>query len=312
MWEKMREEGIPYPSITDAEMAELFSFIYFIRYVDEPGDPKEGKALLSNRGCTRCHSILGKGGTIGPDLTRWGVYVNPIVWAQQMWEHAPQMQKAMKKQGMSWPNLNAMDLINLVAYIQSIGGKIQEEHHLNPGSPERGRELFSQKGCRECHMVEGQGQHEAPDFGRIEFPRTLAGMAALMWNHSPDMMEMMKVRNVPRKAIQPQEMADILSYLFAYRYFDPPGDPSQGKTVFEDKNCVICHTIGAGGRDGSIGPNLGRLQSITTIKVTQSIWNHGPQMMQKMRDYGFSWPVLKGTDINDMVAYLQSVNLQAK
>jgi len=310
MWEKMQEEGIPYPLISPQEMAELFSFLYFIRYVDEPGDPSQGKTLLSTKGCTTCHSILGKGGKIGPDLTRWGVYTNPIVWSQQMWQHAPQMEQEMKKKGMSWPQLNAADMANLVAYIQSIGGKIQLEHHLEPGSPVRGRELFSAKGCKECHTIEGVGQKIGSDFGSIEFPRTLGGMAALMWNHSPDMMKMMKIRNIPREDINPQEMADILSYLFAYRYFDKPGDLSKGKKLFEEKNCVICHTVGRGGRAGTIGPNLGRISKMTTITFTHSIWNHGPDMMQKMRDNGFSWPVLKGSDLMDMVVYLQSANIK--
>ncbi len=310
MWEKMQQEGLRYPEITDQEMAELFSFLYFIRYVDEPGDPVAGKNLLSNKGCIRCHSILGKGGKIGPDLTRWGVYINPIVWAQKMWQHAPRMEKEMKRKDMAWPKLNAKDMINLVAYIQSIGGKIREEYHLEPGSPERGRGLFKIKGCGDCHSVRGRGENIGPDFGKIKFPRTLAGMATLMWNHSPTMMKMMKIRNIPRKDINPQEMADILAYLFAIRYFDPPGDPVKGEKVFEAKNCVICHAVGRGGREGTIGPNLGRLHQVSIIKVTESIWNHGPTMMQKMRDYGFSWPVLKGTDLNDLVAFLKTSKIK--
>jgi len=310
MWEKMREESIRYESINKKEMGDLFSFLYFIRYVDEPGDPVQGKSLLATKNCTTCHSILGKGGSIGPDLTRWGVYINPIVWAQKMWVHAPRMEEEMQKKKMAWPILNAKDMVNLVAYIQSIGGKIQEEHHLEPGSPVEGRKLFKEKACIECHAVEGAGRHVGPDFGKIEFPRTLAGMAALMWNHSPEMMRMMKVRRIPRKDINPQEMADLIAYLFAVRYFDPPGDPSRGEKTFEEKNCVICHTVGSGGRAGTIGPNLGRLSKTSVITLTQSIWNHGPQMMKKMRDYGFSWPVLHGSDINDIVSYLQSVNVK--
>jgi mono/diheme cytochrome c family protein len=223
-----------------------------------------------------------------------------------MWDHAPQMQEEMKKKGMAWPNLNASEMVDLVAYIHSIGGKIQEEHHLEPGNPLSGKKLFRSKGCIECHSIEGEGAHAAPDFGKIEFPRTLAGMAALMWNHSPDMMRMMKMRHIPRQNIAPQEMADILAYLFAVRFFDPPGDAMRGAKIFEDKNCVICHTVGSGGRSGSIGPNLGRLKNISIINVTNAIWNHGPAMMERMREYGFSWPVLADSDLNDIVAYLES------
>jgi putative heme-binding domain-containing protein len=37
-----------------------------------PGDPAKGKALYAKGECSRCHAILGQGGTLGPDLTEVG------------------------------------------------------------------------------------------------------------------------------------------------------------------------------------------------------------------------------------------------
>ena len=80
-------------------MVDLFAFLYFIRYMDEPGDAMKGKILLEMKGCIKCHPV--KEGAKG-DLSRWGMYVNPILWAQMMWNHFPQMEKEMKKKGLPW------------------------------------------------------------------------------------------------------------------------------------------------------------------------------------------------------------------
>jgi len=37
-----------------------------------PGDPKSGEALYNSSGCPTCHMIAGRGGSIGPELSRIG------------------------------------------------------------------------------------------------------------------------------------------------------------------------------------------------------------------------------------------------
>ncbi len=36
---------------------QLFAFLLFIRYAEEPGDATEGKSLLAKHKCDTCHSI---------------------------------------------------------------------------------------------------------------------------------------------------------------------------------------------------------------------------------------------------------------
>jgi len=64
-------EEDPLKRIEKKEMADLFAFLYFIRYMDEPGDAEKGKRLLGTKGCTQCHAV--KEETRG-DLSYWGVY----------------------------------------------------------------------------------------------------------------------------------------------------------------------------------------------------------------------------------------------
>src|SRR5512143_68886 len=118
MWEKMEEGGIHLTPISPEEMSHLFAFLLFIRYADEPGDPAEGKGLLSKHKCDTCHAIDARGGTVGPDLAKWARFVNPVVWAQKMWKHALEMKERMIAMGIAWPQFNGQDLNNIVAYIR--------------------------------------------------------------------------------------------------------------------------------------------------------------------------------------------------
>ncbi|MGB9629334.1 MAG: c-type cytochrome, partial [Thermodesulfobacteriota bacterium] len=57
MWAKMPVQKIPYQKIDKKEMADLFTFLYFIRYMDEPGSPSRGEKLIQTKGCIKCHSL---------------------------------------------------------------------------------------------------------------------------------------------------------------------------------------------------------------------------------------------------------------
>ena len=182
MHARMEEEGLVTPSLTLDEMADLFAFLYFVISLDEPGDPELGRALLQQKSCALCHSVQGVGGKVGPDLTKWGNYVNPIVWAQRMWVNAPTMERKMRARGLKWPELTGDDMIHIIAYVRS-ATTTGERGYLAPGSPGRGRDLFVAKSCSSCHAMRG-GEGRGPDLGRVDMPRTLSQTAFLMWNHS--------------------------------------------------------------------------------------------------------------------------------
>ena len=141
MWGRMAARKIPLQKMEKKEMADLFAFLYFIRYMDEPGDPQKGKLLMETKACIKCHTV--KEGTKG-DLSRWGMYTNPIVWAQMMWNHAPQMEQEMKKKGLSRVEFKGKEMIDLIAYIRSINPKA-EKAYLSPGDPQSGEKLFTTK-----------------------------------------------------------------------------------------------------------------------------------------------------------------------
>jgi cytochrome c len=155
--------------------------------MDEPGDPQKGKKLMEMKACDQCHTV--KEGARG-DLGRWGMYTNPILWAQMMWNHTPQMEQEMRKKGLLRVEFKGNEMVDLIAHIRSISSK-GEKMYLSPGDPQSGDKLFSQKGCVQCHFPKGD-----LDLSRKkDFPRTLAQLAGAMWNHSYEMWKRWRKSN---------------------------------------------------------------------------------------------------------------------
>jgi cytochrome c2 len=291
MWGMMVARKIPLQKINQKEMADLFAFLYFIRYIEEPGDALKGKILMETKGCVKCHAV--KEGTRG-DLGRWGMYVNPILWAQMMWNHFPQMEDQMKKKGSPWVEFKGKEMVDLIAYVRSLSPDV-EKIYLSPGDPKSGARLFTQKGCVKCHAP-GSGL----DLGkRKDFPRTLAQFAGMMWNHSPAMWKSMGEKGISREELSSQEMADLTAYLFSTRYFDEPGDPERGKAAFLKKQCNLCHAKGA--KTGNLSALKGQ---ISPIFMAQTMWNHGPEMLERMRKTKMSWQKIDGREMVDLMEYL--------
>jgi cytochrome c551/c552 len=291
MWGRMAGKNIPLQKISQKEMSDLFAFLYFIRYMDEPGDSKKGKALIENKGCIKCHRV--KEGA-REDLPRWGMFVNPIVWAQMMWNHGPQMEQEMKKKGIPFMEFKGNEMLDLIAYIRSLNPNV-EKVYLSPGDPQSGERLFTQKGCAQCHSPGG-----GMDLSRIrEFPKTLAQFAGMMWNHTPKMWKEMKEKGIEKPNLSSEAMSDIVAYLFSTRYFDEAGSPERGKAVFVKKQCQLCHAKGT--KMASLSHLKGQ---ISPILMAQTMWNHGPAMLERMRKAKVPWQKIDGKEMVDLMEYL--------
>jgi len=291
MWGRMLAKKIPLGKINTKEMADVFAFLYFIRYMDEPGSPEKGKQLMETKGCIKCHTF--KEG-LKEDLIKWSMYVNPIVWAQMMWNHTPQMEQEMKKKGLPRMGFQGNEMVDLIAYIRSLSTQV-EKVYLQPGDPQTGKTLFSQKGCLLCHAPQG----ELDLAKKKDFPRTIAQVGGMMWNHSSEMSLKMKEKGMDRPTLSPYEMSDIIAYLFSTRYFDEPGVSEWGKTVFAKKQCNLCHTKGA--KTGDLSQLKGQ---ISPIFMARTLWNHGPEMLEKMRKVKVPWHKIDGKEMVDLMEYL--------
>lgn len=174
-----------------------------------------------------------------------------------------------------------------------------------PTSPWSGQEVFQNKGCANCHAVHGSGGHEGPDLGEKRFYGTRLKLAALMWNHLPEMIERMQKRNYEFPRLSANEMEALVTYLCYQRYAADEGKARLGRRLLEDKKCVVCHKFG--GEGGDVGPDFcSSDEYFSPLKMVTSMWNHGPDMMPYFEEQGIKRPEFKRNEIIDLAAGIRS------
>ncbi|MFQ6093880.1 MAG: c-type cytochrome [bacterium] len=304
---KMREVNLSRPTFSGREMNELIAYLYYLRYLGEPGNVAQGEKLLSEKGCLMCHSVGGRGGTSGPSLDTMKRYVSPLYLAQAMWNHGPEMERRMRRLGIKRPRFEGREMVDLAAYIRAASIEAPGQMvYLAPGDPKEGEKLFSEKGCVACHAVYGQGGRSGPDLGTAELSQGVTEIAGIMWNHGPQMWRTMEKTDVPRPRFTGKEMADVIAYLYFLKFIDEAGDPKVGQELFSGKGCITCHAIK--GKGGQVGLDLAESEKVSSpIEMTEIMWNHAPLMEQMMEERHLSWPQFKGRDMANLYAYLQSL-----
>jgi hypothetical protein len=90
--------------------------------VADIGDAALGRALFVSKGCSDCHSYLGKGGSDAPalDFMRGHLSANEIAnMSGRIWDHLPQMLPHFKEEGIPVPTFGGDQMANLIAYLHS-------------------------------------------------------------------------------------------------------------------------------------------------------------------------------------------------
>jgi hypothetical protein len=120
IWTRMQRVGVARPVFSGNEMADIVSFLYFLRYADGPGDPVTGKRLFSIKGCGQCHSSA-------LDLSRSAALASPISLMAAMWNHAPEMEEQIQRRGIAWPTFQGNELRELIEYVRASGRQTREK-----------------------------------------------------------------------------------------------------------------------------------------------------------------------------------------
>ena len=175
---------------------------------------------------------------------------------------------------------------------------------MSPGNPVKGKQVFQNKNCQNCHSVDGKNKKLGPILSAINLKMSVTEIAGVMWNHSPDMIEYMKKQSLKWPQFQGNEMADLIAYLYFLGFEDEPGNPIEGENVFIDKGCASCHEEGGKG----IGPDLIEIKRFDNpIRLTQLMWNHAPKMEDLLLSQNEEWPKLTAKQMQNLYTYLKSV-----
>lgn len=269
-----------------------------------PGDPSAGRRIFVARGCVRCHSIWGSGGTLGPDFAVVGAGRSLQQLAGLFWNHTPRMIETVRHRGVQWPTLSETELADFISYTYYV--KLFDE----PGDPALGERWFREKGCSRCHGVREGERRIGPSlrgYARYIAPIMLAQG---MWNHGATMRGVQAAQGIPMPTFAGREMADIQAYIrrasdLAERqivFLEPP-DQNLGRELFARKQCVACH--GPAGRGTAFGPDLREAtQRLRVSEIAGELWNHSARMTAVMRERGIPFPRLDGNEMAHVIAFL--------
>ena len=303
---RMRERGITRPVLTPQESADLAGYLFTLHYFDKPGNADAGRRLFASKQCVSCHQVSGRGGSVGPPLDAFKLSGSPIALAAAMWNHGPAMAAAMEKRGVARPTFTGSEIVDLIAYItRTSATPLTGPLYVLPGRPAEGMRLLIDKRCLECHSASGKGEG-AMNLADREAHKSVTEFAAAMWNKLPKMTAEMKANSVAFRPLKPEEMADIVAFLYAARYFAEPGDPRKGVILATYKGCLGCH--GLYGEPGKPASDLTRSQAIATPPGSLSaLWNHSFITDPRPADKQTPWPSFTGAEMADLMTYLRSL-----
>jgi cytochrome c2 len=267
-----------------------------------PGSALRGEGLFTNKGCIGCHAIAGEGGTRAPDLASRSVRTySPELLSSVMWNHGPEMWQAMAESNTPIPEFTSTEAADLYSYFYA------QLYFSVPGDAGRGRQVFVDKNCSQCHASTQEENSDATigpavsTWGRVRDP---IAWAERMWNHSEEMYARMQEASIPWPELTTQESVDLLVYFrnlpetqSSLAEFEP-GEAEQGLVVFT-RSCEGCH---------SFGPSLpGRIDLLerpgpkTFTGYATTMWNHAPLMQARAQG---ALPDLEDGAMNHLVAYL--------
>jgi mono/diheme cytochrome c family protein len=284
----MKKAGVVKASLSAESASDLFAYFIAARYFEKPGDAGRGKQAFAVKHCAECHGIASSPAGGGPAVATWQSLADPVILAQQMWNHAGGMQSAFAAKKLKWSQLSAQELSDILVYLQNLPETRKLAGSFAFPRSANGQALFDSKGCVKCHT--GKLALET----RLK-NATMTDIAAAMWNHAPSMAK-------PAPKLENDEMRQIVSYLWA-RQFEHTGSADRGKRAFAEKGCAGCH---AGTGQGA--PKLAKgKDGYSEVAIISALWEHGPRMLDRMAERKQAWPRFTAQQMSDLIVYLNSL-----
>ena len=174
-----------------------------------------------------------------------------------------------------------------------------------PDDAARGRAVFAEKHCSQCHLPRGQ-QGVGPALEEVRRPQGALHLAGRLWNHAPVMFSTLEQKGFEWPRVSAAQMADLMAYLLADPSRDPAPDLFRGQVLLIRKGCLKCHRLRREG--GAVGIELttyhGGFQSPVAWAAT--IWNHSPRMAGHAAGLGLLYPRFAGDEMGNLFGFLKS------
>jgi cytochrome c2 len=302
MIDAMADSGHSWPTLSRGEMADLLSYLYYLRLFDQPGDPARGSNTYVRLRCVSCHTLGGEGERGGVPLDRFSSYPSPVMLAQAMWNAGAAMQREQLGRGTGIPIFSKGAMADIQAHIREKGDRGDRPVALMElPDPVRGAEVFKSKHCAACHeSASGSG----PDLAVTALDLTVSEVSEILWNHSYEMSADMRSRGIKFPRFAGTQMADLISYLYLRSFFRDKGDAALGEGLFRERGCVRCHA----GKHGS-APDLTLSKAAADpIGLSAAMWNHSPEMHALMAKEAVAWPTFEPGEMAALAAYLRKVS----
>jgi mono/diheme cytochrome c family protein len=285
MWASMQARDIRPGDLTEQAAADLFAYFYSLRFFDKPGDGGRGRALFADKNCEVCHGLTQSKIPEAMPVSGWQSRSEPMALIDAMWNHSATMRTEFARRKLSWPDLTAQELADILVYVRNLPGAAALQPRLEITAGTNGPELFRSKGCAGCH----NGTPPVPNLRG----RTLTEIAVDMWNHPPR-----SARTLTPMTLE--EMRELVSWLWAEQFFVDAGNAGLGRRVFNAKQCVRCHNDPSSGapqfpKDGD---------SFSAGRMVSALWKHGPAMQEQMRSRNIPWPRFDSNEMADLIAFL--------
>lgn len=306
MIETVRRRGFAWPTFTEQQLADIISYVYYVKLFDEPGEPMLGERWFTAKRCVECHAVGGVGGRVGPSLDRYARSIGPILLAEGMWNHGPAMQARQVAGGVPIPTFQGREMADIQAYIRQASGlRGRDIVLLQPPDPRAGEHLFAAKGCGRCHGADGRGSEYGPDLRSATLRLRVSEIAGVLWNHSFQMSAAMQSRGFAFPRFGGTEMADVIAFLYYLRFKEAGGNVASGEQAFRRKGCGNCHAPLAA---VPIGPDLAGSAAVRTpLGLATAMWNHAPAMFDVAQVQRVEWPRFEGDEMRDLSAYLRAL-----
>jgi cytochrome c2 len=164
-------------------------------------DPTRGKSVFKEKRCDACHHPAGGE---APDLTESTLNLTVSEISGKLWNHSYAMSDWMRGRGIPFPRFEGTEMADLISYLYFLGfvGR--------GGNAERGSAVFDEKGCMRCHAG---ADALAIDLSQSEVVHDSIALSAAMWNHAPEMHELMAEQAVAWPKFEAGDMEDLATYL---------------------------------------------------------------------------------------------------